>query len=99
MERHDSVRDGVGEAHRGRELGVEAHGADIGRVETPRGVVKFDPTFNKDVELLHGTAAVRVPVAAAAKDFTLRVTGSDSFTIFCISASIFGRSSGVNGRS
>jgi thioredoxin:protein disulfide reductase len=55
-------------------IGVEAQGAELGRVDTPRGVVKFDTTFNREVELLHGTAAVRVPVASAAKDFTLRMT-------------------------
>ncbi len=55
-------------------IAVEATGAELGRVDLPRGDTKFDATFGREVELLHGTAAIRVPVASASKDFKLRVS-------------------------
>jgi thioredoxin:protein disulfide reductase len=56
-------------------MSVEAagDGARLGDVVLPKGEVKFDTTFNKSVEVLHGTAAIRVPIASAAKDMRLRV--------------------------
>ncbi len=42
-----------------------AHGAQLGEAAIPRGTVKFDPNFEKDVETLRGELRIRVPVEAA----------------------------------
>lgn len=47
-----------------------AHGAQLGEAAIPRGTVKFDPNFEKDVETLRGELRIRVPVEAAG-DFAL----------------------------
>jgi thiol:disulfide interchange protein DsbD len=50
-----------------------ADGASLGSVEVPRGKVKFDPNFEKDVETMRGELLIRVPVQTGAV-FTLKVT-------------------------
>ncbi len=50
-----------------------ADGATLGAAEVPRGTVKFDPNFEKDVETLRGELRIRVPVEAAAM-FRLKST-------------------------
>jgi thiol:disulfide interchange protein DsbD len=51
-----------------------AAGATLGAPQIPPGKVKFDETFNKDVETYHHNVAIRIPVQGAGA-FTLNVTG------------------------
>lgn len=51
-----------------------ADGATLGAAEIPAGKIKFDETFQKDVETHRGRVAIRVPVTAAPPAFALRVT-------------------------
>jgi len=52
----------------------EADGATLGEAALPAGQVKFDTTFQKNVETYHGPLAFRLPVQQAPGPFTLRVT-------------------------
>jgi thiol:disulfide interchange protein DsbD len=51
-----------------------AAGAKLGEPQIPPGKVKFDETFNKDVETYHHGVAIRIPVQGDGP-FTLNVTG------------------------
>ncbi len=51
-----------------------ASGATLGAAQIPPGKVKFDETFNKDVETYHHGVTIRIPVQGAGP-FTLNVTG------------------------
>jgi thiol:disulfide interchange protein DsbD len=51
-----------------------AAGATLGAPQIPPGKVKFDETFNKDVETYHHNVAIRIPVQGEGA-FTLNVTG------------------------
>lgn len=53
---------------------VKAEGATIEQPEFPPGKVKFDETFQKNVETYRQSVTFKVPVEAAGS-FTLRVTG------------------------
>jgi thiol:disulfide interchange protein DsbD len=53
-------------------LKFAAQGAELGAVELPAGKVKFDETFQKDVETYHHELVVLIPVKAAA-DFQLKL--------------------------
>ena len=53
-------------------LGFRAEGAQLGAADIPRGKIKFDPNFDKDVETFRDQLTVRIPVQAAG-GFTLRV--------------------------
>jgi thiol:disulfide interchange protein DsbD len=53
-------------------LKFAAQGAELGAVELPAGKVKFDETFQKDVETYHHELVVLVPVKATA-DFQLKL--------------------------
>jgi thiol:disulfide interchange protein DsbD len=53
---------------------LDGGGAQIGPVAFPAGKQQFDETFNKNVEVLVGTVAMRVPVEKASADFRLRVS-------------------------
>ncbi|MGA0612425.1 protein-disulfide reductase DsbD [Caldimonas sp. KR1-144] len=46
----------------------------LGAIDLPRGKVKYDETFEKDVETLRGAIVVAVPVEAAPARFALQVT-------------------------
>ncbi|TXC88361.1 protein-disulfide reductase DsbD [Paraburkholderia azotifigens] len=46
----------------------------IGEAELPAGHVKFDQTFNKNVETYRGELTIRVPVSQASGPFDLAVT-------------------------
>ena len=46
--------------------------AKLGTIDMPKGKVKFDETFQKEVETYRHTLVVRVPVQAAG-DFTLKI--------------------------
>ncbi|RZI44902.1 protein-disulfide reductase DsbD [Herbaspirillum sp. HC18] len=52
----------------------KAEGAAMGDPVVPRGKVKFDETFQKDVETLRNTVAITIPIDAGG-NFTLKVTG------------------------
>ncbi|MFZ6654267.1 protein-disulfide reductase DsbD [Undibacterium sp. TJN19] len=47
--------------------------AKLGTIDLPKGKVKFDETFQKEVETYRKSVVVRIPVQASA-DFTLKVT-------------------------
>lgn len=47
------------------------NGVSLGAPELPRGRIKFDTNFNKDVETHRGELVVRIPVAAGGGAFTL----------------------------
>ncbi|HEU4620624.1 MAG TPA: protein-disulfide reductase DsbD [Burkholderiaceae bacterium] len=49
--------------------------AQLGQEQLPRGVVKFDDTFGKDVETMRGEVIARIPVVQAAERFKLVATG------------------------
>jgi len=51
-----------------------ASGAKLGEPQVPPGKVKFDDTFNKDVETYHHSVAIRIPVQGEGP-FTLTATG------------------------
>jgi thiol:disulfide interchange protein DsbD len=53
-------------------LKFAAQGAELGVVHLPPGKVKFDETFQKDVETYHHELVVLIPVKAAA-DFQLKL--------------------------
>ncbi|MFZ6746911.1 protein-disulfide reductase DsbD [Undibacterium sp. JH2W] len=46
--------------------------AKLGEIDMPKGKVKFDETFQKEVETYRHSLVVRIPVQAAA-DFTLKI--------------------------
>ncbi|CAB3827787.1 Thiol:disulfide interchange protein DsbD [Achromobacter anxifer] len=49
--------------------------ATLGEAVYPKGEVKYDPTFEKDMEVFHQDVVIRVPVAAGGQPFTLTLTG------------------------
>ena len=49
--------------------------ATLGEAVYPKGEVKYDPTFEKDMEVFHKDVAIRVPIAAGGQAFTLTLTG------------------------
>jgi len=51
-----------------------AAGAQLGEPQIPAGKIKFDETFNKDVETYHHSVVIRIPVQGSGP-FTLNVTG------------------------
>ncbi|MBQ0959155.1 protein-disulfide reductase DsbD [Ideonella sp. 4Y11] len=53
---------------------VVADGATLGEPEVPKGKVKFDETFQKEVETHRGALPIRLPVTAASGPFVLEVT-------------------------
>lgn len=52
-----------------------ADAATLGEAVYPKGEVKYDPTFEKDMEVFHKDVMIRVPVGAGAQPFTLTLTG------------------------
>lgn len=52
----------------------KVEGATLGEPQIPAGTVKFDQTFNKNVETYHHTVTIRLPVEASGS-FTLISTG------------------------
>ncbi|MFD4836181.1 protein-disulfide reductase DsbD [Achromobacter sp. NPDC058515] len=47
----------------------------LGEAVYPKGEVKYDPTFEKDMEVFHKDVTIRVPVGAGGQPFTLTLTG------------------------
>ncbi|OZI69742.1 protein-disulfide reductase DsbD [Bordetella genomosp. 2] len=55
-------------------LAISPQGATtLGQATYPQGEVKYDPTFEKDMEVYHDQVAIRVPLAEG-QPFTLTVT-------------------------
>ena len=54
-------------------FGFKADGATLGTPQIPPGKVKYDPTFEKDVETYKGLLTIRVPVEGSGS-FTLTAT-------------------------
>ncbi len=54
-------------------LAFAADGATLGNADIPRGKVKFDPNFEKDVETFRHELLIRIPVQST-QPFTLRAT-------------------------
>ncbi|ARP92307.1 protein-disulfide reductase DsbD [Bordetella genomosp. 9] len=52
-----------------------AGAATLGQPIFPAGEVKYDPTFDKNMEVYHGPVSIRVPVQPGGGPFTLKVTG------------------------
>ena len=52
---------------------VSAEGATLGKVEIPRGTIKFDPNFDKELETLRQQLTIAIPVQASGP-FQLKVT-------------------------
>lgn len=49
--------------------------ATLGEPVYPKGDVKYDPTFEKDMEVYHQDVLIRVPVTPGGQPFTLTLTG------------------------
>ncbi len=61
------------------EFALDDPAVKLGAPSFPNGVVKYDPTFNKDMELYFGQVSIRIPIGAwpretAGKPLTLNVT-------------------------
>jgi thioredoxin:protein disulfide reductase len=52
----------------------KADGAKLGDAQIPAGKIKFDETFQKDVESHRGLVQIKLPVGGAAGPFNLEVT-------------------------
>lgn len=52
-----------------------ADATTLGEAVYPKGEVKYDPTFEKDMEVFHKDVTIRVPVSAGGQPFTLTLTG------------------------
>ena len=52
-----------------------ADATTLGQAVYPKGEVKYDPTFEKDMEVFHEDVTIRVPVGAGGQPFTLTLTG------------------------
>ncbi len=57
----------------GDKFKFEAHGATLGAAVLPQGKVKFDETFQKDVETHRGQVRIVLPVQQAQREFHLQV--------------------------
>ncbi len=53
---------------------VKSGDATLGPADIPKGQVKFDETFNKNVETYRGEIAIPIPVVHASGPFDLAVT-------------------------
>ncbi|MDX3895039.1 protein-disulfide reductase DsbD [Pusillimonas sp.] len=57
-------------------FGFEAAAPVAGEPIFPRGTVKYDPTFDEDMEVYHDQVTIRLPLqAGASQPLTLRITG------------------------
>jgi thiol:disulfide interchange protein DsbD len=71
---HFKIADGYYLYRERFQFAVKNGTATLGAPELPAGHVKFDPTFQKNVETYRGDLTIRVPVQAAAGPFDLAVT-------------------------
>jgi len=57
-------------------FGFEADAPVAGEPIFPRGTVKYDPTFDEDMEVYHDQVTIRLPLqAGASQPLSLRITG------------------------
>ncbi len=54
-------------------IAVSAEGATLGQIEIPRGEIKFDPNFDKELETFRQQLTIAIPVQASGS-FQLKVT-------------------------
>src|SRR5690606_37695835 len=47
----------------------------LGTPAFPKGEVKYDPTFDKDMEVFHDQVSIRLPLLKQTEPFTLQVVG------------------------
>ena len=71
---HFKVADGYYLYRERFQFAVKNGTATLGAAQLPPGHVKFDPTFNKNVETYRGDLSFRVPVQSASGPFDLVVT-------------------------
>ena len=71
---HFKVADGYYLYRERFQFAVKGGTATLGAAQLPAGHVKFDPTFQKNVETYRGDLTVRVPVQTASGPFDLVVT-------------------------
>jgi thiol:disulfide interchange protein DsbD len=71
---HFKIADGYYLYRERFQFAVKSGTATLGTAQLPAGHVKFDPTFQKNVETYRGDLTVRVPVQAASGPFELAVT-------------------------
>ncbi len=57
------------------QFAVLADGASLGALAVPKGKIKFDETFQKEVEVHRDTLSAVIPVLQANGNFRLKVTG------------------------
>lgn len=71
---HFKIADGYYLYRERFQFAVKGGAATLGTAQLPAGHIKFDPTFQKNVETYRGDLTVRVPVQAASGPFDLVVT-------------------------
>jgi len=71
---HFKIADGYYLYRERFQFAVKGGAATLGPAQLPAGHIKFDPTFQKNVETYRGDLIVRVPVQAASGPFDLVVT-------------------------
>lgn len=71
---HFKIADGYYLYRERFQFAVKGGSATLGAAQLPAGHIKFDPTFQKNVETYRGDLTVRVPVQAASGPFDLVVT-------------------------
>lgn len=71
---HFKIADGYYLYRERFQFAVKSGAATLGAARLPPGHIKFDPTFQKNVETYRGDLTVRVPVQAASGPFELAVT-------------------------
>jgi len=71
---HFKIADGYYLYRERFQFAVKGGAATLGPAQLPAGHIKFDPTFQKNVETYRGDLTVRVPVQAASGPFDLVVT-------------------------
>jgi thiol:disulfide interchange protein DsbD len=71
---HFKIADGYYLYRERFQFAVKSGAATLGAAQLPPGHIKFDPTFQKNVETYRGDLTVRVPVQAASAPFELAVT-------------------------
>lgn len=71
---HFKIADGYYLYRERFQFAVKSGTAALGAAQLPAGHIKFDPTFQKNVETYRGDLTVRVPVQTAAGPFDLVVT-------------------------
>lgn len=74
VELHFSIADGYYLYRERFAFAIKSGDAALGAPQLPPGKIKFDPTFNKDVEMYRGNLVITVPISRAGGAFDLVVT-------------------------